>query len=181
MMTAIKKLLNPYGERTELLKDLRRSLSTISQLGVHFVTEAGTFVDFKTFVLPSEFYIPVLDGMLCRVSDTPTDVTIEGEEVFIPHLKEVDYVNGTVILKKAFKGVIFPTHYHLENENLLVVKGSCKVTFWIGARNEVLKETILEPGQSVTIPRQCPHKLEFLEDTIMIANLKPKVPALLKN
>lgn len=181
MLTSLKKILNPYGERTQLLKDLRKSLSTISQLGVHFVTEAGTFVDFKTFVLPSEFYIPLFDGMECRVSDTPTDLVIEGEHVFIPYLKEVDYENGTVILKKAFAGVVFPIHYHLENEILLLVKGSVKVTFWDGQKKDIMREMELQPGQSITIPRQAPHKLEFLEDSIMIANLKPKVPSLLKN
>jgi len=67
----------------------------------------------------------------------------------------------SAFLYEAPAGLVFPPHYHTQDEYILVVKGKIEMITFIDGE---LKHTILEPGHKMRIDAGVHHKALILED-----------------
>lgn len=78
-----------------------------------------------------------------------------------------DGVIGDVAVIKSEIGAVRANHYHKTDWHITyIVSGSLKYS-WIS--DEKINSVIVSPGQAVFTPVMVPHKMEFDEQSVMIA------------
>lgn len=84
-----------------------------------------------------------------------------GREVWIAD--ELEYGGKILEVKKGFTTSL---HYHkVKKETLYVLKGKVKITI---KENDKFKEYIVGEGESLTLPPGTIHRIESIEDTVII-------------
>lgn len=84
-----------------------------------------------------------------------------GREVWIAD--EPEYGGKILEVRRGFTSSL---HYHrVKKETMHVLKGKVKIFF---KKGEDVEEVILEEGDSITIPSNTVHRIEGLEDSIIV-------------
>ena len=177
---AYNDLVNPYKEQTELVRQVKESLDLIGLIRMHFVSEFGDFIDFKGLIADTNHYTSFSQKISVRMQEHADHFnSVFERSIYGKYTHKMNYSTGTVLLNTCLSGSKVNYHYHLEDEVLLVAFGRCTVELiWLDQDSE---SVTLDKGDSIFIPKLTPHAITSIPtDTYIMANLVPKLPALIK-
>lgn len=170
----IKRLKEILLLKEELLKSKESEIDALRQLipsnhgesttlSIAQKEDAGVFLNQRTIEIPSDKYVEVAPGVLDRTIKNEADLILDWEKVFLPSLNGIDFTNTTVLANRSKKGSVFGTAYHVEEKKLICIEGRFK---------ECIQDKIISKGNEIKIDSFQSHKVEFLEDSVLLITLK---------
>lgn len=172
-----EKIFDPYKQERETLTVYEKVIKGVSNVSWHFQSQGGAQIDLKDTKIPLTRYVAVNERATMREMKNETDIIYSFEKPAIKYVANLDFQSGTVLLSQNQKGAIFPRHYHIELQVILLVKGEVLITTY---NKGSIKEICLQnPGDKIILAPFESHKVEALEKSLILVNLIPKVPELL--